>query len=129
VGAADRTHRFSAGPAPCTGAARPPAAPTSTGGAWFSYRRTVDTLGGVVGVPAATGCSLRSVAVVGGVEPVAGVDVGGAVPPQVGPPLISSLKRGYGWDCTRLDGTEGTRIWTGQGVFAHNLVKIGALAS
>jgi hypothetical protein len=30
---------------------------------------------------------------------------------------------------TRLDGTEGTRIWTGQGVFAHNLVKIGALAS
>ncbi len=42
---------------------------------------------------------------------------------------ISSLKRGYGWDRTRLDGTEGARIWTGQGVFAHNLVKIGALAS
>jgi len=42
---------------------------------------------------------------------------------------ISSLKRGYGWDRARLDGTEGTRIWTGQGVFAHNLVKIGALAS
>jgi len=42
---------------------------------------------------------------------------------------ISSLKRRYGWDRTRLDGTEGSRIWTGQGVFAHNLVKIGALAS
>ena len=25
---------------------------------------------------------------------------------------ISSLKRGYGWDRTRLDGTEGARIWT-----------------
>ena len=37
---------------------------------------------------------------------------------------ISSLKRGYGWDRTRLDGTEGARIWTGQRVFAHNLVKI-----
>jgi len=42
---------------------------------------------------------------------------------------ISSLKRGYGWERTRLDGTEGARIWTGQGVFAHNLVKIGNLAS
>jgi len=42
---------------------------------------------------------------------------------------ISSLKRGYGWDRTRLDGTDGARIWTGQGVFAHNLVKIGTLAS
>ena len=40
---------------------------------------------------------------------------------------ISSLKRGYGWDRTRLDGTEGARIWTGQAVFAHNLVKIGTL--
>jgi len=30
---------------------------------------------------------------------------------------ISSLKRGYGWDRTRLDGTEVARIWTGQGVF------------
>jgi IS5 family transposase len=27
---------------------------------------------------------------------------------------ISSLKRGYGWDRTRLDGTDGARIWTGQ---------------
>jgi IS5 family transposase len=41
---------------------------------------------------------------------------------------ISSLKRGYGWDRTRLDGLEGARIWTGQAVLAHNLVKIGALA-
>lgn len=41
---------------------------------------------------------------------------------------ISSLKRGYGWDRARLDGTEGARIWTGHGVLAHNLVKIGALA-
>ena len=42
---------------------------------------------------------------------------------------ISSLKRGYGWDRTRIDSTAGAQIWTGQGVFAHNLVKIGALAS
>ncbi len=41
---------------------------------------------------------------------------------------ISSLKRGYGWDRARIDGTEGARIWTGQAVLAHNLVKIGALA-
>jgi IS5 family transposase len=40
---------------------------------------------------------------------------------------ISSLKRGYGWDRTRLDSTDGARIWTGHGVLAHNLVKIGAL--
>ena len=42
---------------------------------------------------------------------------------------ISYLKRGYGWDRTRLDGTHGAAIWCGHGVFAHNLVKIGALAS
>jgi IS5 family transposase len=41
---------------------------------------------------------------------------------------ISSLKRGYGWDRTRMDGTEGAKIWTGHGIFAHNLIKIGALA-
>jgi len=41
---------------------------------------------------------------------------------------ISSLKRGYGWDRTRLDGTQGARIWTGQAVPAHNLVKIGTPA-
>jgi IS5 family transposase len=42
---------------------------------------------------------------------------------------ISTLKRGYGWDRTRIDGTEGARIWTGHGVLAHNLVKISALAA
>jgi IS5 family transposase len=42
---------------------------------------------------------------------------------------ISALKRGYGWDRTRLDGTEGARIWTGHGVLVHNLVKISVLAS
>jgi IS5 family transposase len=40
---------------------------------------------------------------------------------------ISYLKRGYGWDRTRLDGRQGAAIWCGHGVFAHNLVKIGAL--
>jgi len=42
---------------------------------------------------------------------------------------ISYLKRGYGWDRTRLDGRQGAAIWCGHGVFAHNLVKIGTLAS
>jgi IS5 family transposase len=42
---------------------------------------------------------------------------------------ISTLKRGYGWDRTRLDGTEGTRTWTGHGILAHNLVKIAALTT
>jgi transposase, IS5 family len=42
---------------------------------------------------------------------------------------ISSLKRGYSWDRTRLDGTAGAQTWTGYGVLAHNLVKIGALAT
>jgi transposase, IS5 family len=42
---------------------------------------------------------------------------------------ISHLKRGYGWDRARIDGTAGTRTWTGHGVFAHNLVKISALAA
>jgi transposase, IS5 family len=42
---------------------------------------------------------------------------------------ISILKRGYGWDRTRIDGTEGTRIWTGYGVLTHNLIKISALAA
>jgi IS5 family transposase len=41
---------------------------------------------------------------------------------------ISTLKRQYGWDRTRLDNLEGARIWTGHGVLAHNLVKIAALA-
>jgi transposase, IS5 family len=42
---------------------------------------------------------------------------------------ISYLKRGYGWDRTRLDRREGAAIWCGHGVFTHNLVKISALAS
>ena len=42
---------------------------------------------------------------------------------------ISTLKRGYGWDRTRLDDLEGARIWAGHGVLAHNLVKIAALAA
>jgi transposase, IS5 family len=42
---------------------------------------------------------------------------------------ISYLKRGYGWDRTRLDSRHGATIWCGHGVFAHNLVKIGAMAS
>ena len=41
---------------------------------------------------------------------------------------ISYLKRGYGWNRTRLDGKAGAAIWCGHGVFAHNLVKISALA-
>ena len=42
---------------------------------------------------------------------------------------ISTLKRGYGWDRTRIDRTEGARIWVGHGVLTHNLVKISALAA
>jgi IS5 family transposase len=41
---------------------------------------------------------------------------------------ISHLKRGYGWDRSRLDGQHGAAIWCGYGVFTHNLDKIGALA-
>jgi len=41
---------------------------------------------------------------------------------------ISHLKRGYGWDRTLLDGRNGAAIWCGHGVFAHNLIKISALA-
>lgn len=42
---------------------------------------------------------------------------------------ISTLKRQYGWDRTRLDHLHGTRIWAGHGVLAHNLVKIAALSA
>ncbi|MCV7145786.1 ISNCY family transposase [Mycobacterium riyadhense] len=42
---------------------------------------------------------------------------------------ISTLKRNYGWSRSSIDGTEGTRIWTGHGVLAHNLVKISGLAA
>ncbi len=42
---------------------------------------------------------------------------------------ISTLKRGYGWDRTRLDSLEGAKTWTGQGIFTHNLIKIAALTA
>lgn len=42
---------------------------------------------------------------------------------------ISTLKRGYGWDRARIDTTEGAKIWTGHGVWTHNLVKISALTA
>jgi hypothetical protein len=53
-----------------------------------------------------------------------------------GPPSKSSAPPGCrveelletSHDRTRIDGIEGTRIWTGHGVLAHNLVKISALA-
>ena len=42
---------------------------------------------------------------------------------------ISTLKRGYGWDRTRLDDLEGAKTLTGQGIFTHNLIKIAALTA
>jgi transposase, IS5 family len=41
---------------------------------------------------------------------------------------INHLKRSYGWNRTELTTVEGARTWCGHGVFAHNLVKISALA-
>jgi IS5 family transposase len=41
---------------------------------------------------------------------------------------INHLKRSYGWNRTELTGINGARTWCGHGVFAHNLVKISALA-
>jgi len=41
---------------------------------------------------------------------------------------INHLKRSYGWNRTHLTGINGARTWCGHGVFAHNLVKISALA-
>jgi IS5 family transposase len=43
--------------------------------------------------------------------------------------VLQGLKRGYRWDRTRIDGTEGARIWTGHGILDHNLVKVSTLAS
>jgi IS5 family transposase len=42
---------------------------------------------------------------------------------------INHLKRSYGWNRTELTTIRGARTWCGHGVFAHNLVKIGALAA
>jgi IS5 family transposase len=41
---------------------------------------------------------------------------------------INHLKRSYGWNRTELTTVEGARTWCGHGVFAHNLVKVSALA-
>jgi transposase, IS5 family len=42
---------------------------------------------------------------------------------------ISTLKRGYGWDRTRIDTIEGARICAGHGILTHNLIKISNLAA
>lgn len=42
---------------------------------------------------------------------------------------INHMKRSYGWNRTELTSIAGARTWCGHGVFAHNLVKIGALAA
>jgi transposase, IS5 family len=42
---------------------------------------------------------------------------------------INHLKRSYGWNRTEFTTLTGARTWCGHGVFAHNLVKIGALAA
>jgi IS5 family transposase len=42
---------------------------------------------------------------------------------------INHIKRSYGWNRTELTRIHGARTWCGQGVFAHNLVKIGTLAA
>jgi IS5 family transposase len=42
---------------------------------------------------------------------------------------INHIKRSYGWNRTALTGITGARTWCGHGIFAHNLVKIGALAA
>jgi IS5 family transposase len=41
---------------------------------------------------------------------------------------ISGLKRRRGWARSRLKGHEGARIWTGHGVFGHNLDRMAALS-
>jgi transposase, IS5 family len=38
-------------------------------------------------------------------------------------------RTGYGWNHTRLGGLAGARIWCGNGIFTHNLLKITALAT
>jgi IS5 family transposase len=42
---------------------------------------------------------------------------------------INHLKRSLCWNRTELTGIHGARTWCGHGVFAHNLVKISALAA
>ena len=40
---------------------------------------------------------------------------------------IACVKRDYGWGRSRMDGIDGTRVWCGWGILAHNSVKIGRL--
>ncbi len=42
---------------------------------------------------------------------------------------ISHLKNRYGWGRSLVDGRDRTTAWCGHGIFAHNLVKITALAN
>jgi IS5 family transposase len=42
---------------------------------------------------------------------------------------VSNLKRNFGWERARIDTLHGAQTWAGYGVLAHNLVKIGVLAS
>ena len=42
---------------------------------------------------------------------------------------IASLKRGYGWSRSLMDGTAGTSTWCGWGIFASNATKIAHLAA
>lgn len=47
----------------------------------------------------------------------------------VAPRRDRELKPSYGWNGTELTGLDGVRTWCGHGIFAHNLVKISALAA
>ena len=42
---------------------------------------------------------------------------------------IHRIKHSYGWNRTEFTSIDGARTWCGHGVFAHNLVKISALAA
>jgi IS5 family transposase len=42
---------------------------------------------------------------------------------------ISTLKRAYGRDRTRVGSLQGAKTWTGQGVYTHNPAKIAALTA
>jgi IS5 family transposase len=42
---------------------------------------------------------------------------------------VSTLKRNFGWERTRLDTLHGAKTWAGYGILTHNLIKISTLAS
>jgi transposase, IS5 family len=42
---------------------------------------------------------------------------------------VATLKRNWGWNRTLMDGRDGTAIWCGWGVLAHNATKIVTLAA